>query len=79
MERPQARTAQVLHPHASDRSPSPPQDDSGSLDLAYFHKLHSDVTARLTELCHEWEEKLGSLEEQEDISEDGRDTVVALM
>ena len=63
----------------SDGSPSPPQDDSGSLDLAYFHKLHSDVTARLTELCHEWEEKLGSLEEQEDISEDSRDTVVALM
>ena len=49
------------------------------MDLAYFHKLHSDVTARLTELCQEWEEKLGSLEEQEDISEDGRDTVAALM
>ena len=50
--------------------------DSGSLDVAYFRKIHSDVTARLTALCQEWEEKSASLEEQEDISEDGRDTVV---
>ena len=66
-------------PSDASTGPSPPQGDTDSLDLAYFHKLHSDVTARLTELCHEWEENLGSLEEQEDISEDGRDTVAALM
>ena len=41
------------------------------MDLTYFRKLHSDVTARLTERCRDWEEKSGSLEEQEDVSEDG--------
>ena len=64
-------------PSDASTGPSPPQGDSGSLDVAYFRKIHSDVTTRLTELCHEWEEKSASLEEQEDISEDGRDTVVA--
>ena len=64
-------------PSDASTGPSPPQSDSGSLDVAYFRKIHSDVTARLTELCQEWEEKSASLEEQEDISEDGRDTVVA--
>ena len=64
-------------PSDASTDPSPPQGDSGSLDVAYFRKIHSDVTTRLTELCQEWEEKSASLEEQEDISEDGRDTVVA--
>ena len=63
-------------PSDASTGPSPPQADSGSLDVAYFRKIHSDVTARLMELCQEWEEKSASLEEQEDVSEDGRDTVV---
>lgn len=64
-------------PSDASTGSSPPQGDSGLLDVAYFRKIHSDVTARLTELCQEWEEKSASLEEQEDISEDGRDTVLA--
>lgn len=51
--------------------PSPPPVESDLVDLTYFRKLHSDVTARLTEHCRDWEEKSGSLEEQEDVSEDG--------
>lgn len=51
--------------------PSPPPVDSDLVDLTYFRKLHSDVTARLTDRCRDWEEKSGSLEEQEDVSEDG--------